>query len=217
VQTPCLDQGLPRNDKIYNELMLDVDTGGVEQVVALLFNNGTLPEGFVVSTVGRQQVTFPINNGDGFVSKNVAFQFSGQVVPTNGPVHLYQWHIKAAVDAEQRKNFDSYWVKFGTDEFKLVKQAYFEYINSGSLPIVFNVFTEGQDTPVYTFTLPASVTRVSVKVRFPAVKAKLWRFVGVSTEDFKLYGQSFIEWKPISTGKGYQKMELGQISAQSGV
>jgi hypothetical protein len=219
IQTPALDQGSPRNDKIYNEFTLDLDTGGNTLSVFLLFNNGqtSISLGAVTTASnGRLQITFPINDGDGEVSKNVALLITGSVSPTTGPVHLYQWHIKAAVDAEQRKSFDSYWIKMGTDEFKFVKQGYFEYVSLGG-PISFSVYLEGSQTPAYQFNLLQAGVRTSVKVRFPPFKAKLWRFVALSASDFQLYGESFVELKPITTDKGYGKMKFGQITAQGGV
>jgi hypothetical protein len=222
--TPSYDQGAPRNDKIYNEFMIDADTGGTTLTITLLFDNGATPLVLgTINNVGRQQTNFRINNGDGQISKNVAVQVTGSVSPTAQPTHLYEWHIKAAVDAESRKSYDSYWSKMGTDEFKFVKQAYFEYSTSGNDAIVFYVYLEGvtgqKSVPpaAYLFSLPPSTSRASVKVRFPANKAKLWRFTAVSASDFKLFGESFIEYKPVCNDKGYGKMTLGQISAQGGV
>lgn len=219
LETPSFDQGYPRNDKVYNEFTLDLDTGGSTLNVFLLFDNAAtvVSLGTVGGVAGRKQVTFPINSGNGQVSKNVALRITGSVSPTVAAVHLYQWHIKAAVDAEQRKTFDTYWAKMGTDEFKFLKQGYFEILAPDPGGIAFNVYLEGSATAAYSFSLPQALVRTSVKVRFPAFKAKLWRFVATSAGDFKLYGESFLEVKKITTEKGYDKFKFGNISAQSGV
>jgi len=85
--------------------------------------------------------------------------------------------------------------------------------------INFSMYIEGNtETPAYTFNLPQTLTRKTERVRFPAVKATLWRLIGISASPFQAYGESFVEFKVITQDSGYQKENLGQmISAQSSV
>src|SRR5208337_728314 len=205
LQTGAQDQGLPLNDKSYNELTLDMDCPDPVDV-SLIFDDGkmTLDLGSF-QTMGRQRLYIPINAGAGRLSKNVILLISGAIGIT-GPAHFYEWHIKAAVEAEYRESFDSYWIKFGTDEFKFIKQGWFEYQAADPAGISFAVYTEGNmTTPVFTFNLPQATVRRSEERRFPATKGKVWRMIGTSPSKFRLYGESFVEWKPVTAAKGYAK------------
>lgn len=217
LETPTKDQGYPLNDKSYNELTLDFDSGGQALSVSLLFDNGTsvLPLG-TFSSNGRSRVPIPINGGNGRVSQNVALFVTGAVTSV---VHFYNWYIKAAIEAEYRESFDSYFTKFGTDEFKFVKQGWFEYTAPDPGGIYFLVYIEGDMTnPIYDFQLPQATVRTARRLRFPPVKAKVWRFVGISASKFQLYGESFVEWKSVTMAKGYNKENLGKmITAQGSV
>jgi len=218
LQTACQDQGLSLNSKSYNELALDVDWPSPLEVT-LLFDNGTspLPLGSF-QTTGRQRLAIPINAGVGRVSQNVVLQITGSM-GLEGPGHFYNWYIKAAVEAEIRESFDTYWAKLGTDEYKIIKQGQFEYVAADPGGINFSVYVEGNLlTPAYTFNLPQASVRTAVRIRFPALKAKIWRFIATSATPFQLYGESFVEFKPITLNKGYAKENLGaMITAQGSV
>jgi hypothetical protein len=224
LETPAIDQGAPKNNKIYNEFTLDVDTGGQSLTATLVFDNGRSTqssESFAFSSAGRTQLQFVINSGDGVAAKNVTLQISGNVGSTGNPAHFYEWHIKAAVDAEFRQSMDSYWVKFGTDAYKLLKQMYAEYTAQDPGGISVSLYADGSATPYFTFTLPQStptgVTRTVKQVRFPDQKFKSFRMVATSSSDFQMYGDSFLEWKPLTTEKGYAQAKLGKITAEGNV
>src|SRR5574341_630834 len=77
LQTAALDQGVPKNEKVYNELTVDADTKGVIVNVELIFDFGLSP--VVIgefSTSGRQQVQFNINSVKGRISRNVALRLT---------------------------------------------------------------------------------------------------------------------------------------------
>ena len=219
LQTGAQDQGLPNNDKSYNELTLDMDCPDPVNI-SLIFDDGKLAPLVVatnVTTIGRQRVYFPINAGVGQVSKNVILLISGGVGIT-GPAHFYYWHIKAAVEAEWRESFDSYFLKQGTDRFKVWKQCWVEYVAPDPAGITFSVYTEGSTTPTFTFNVPQTTVRTSKRIRFPATKAKIWRVIGTSPSKFRLYSESFVEYKEVNTASGYQKENFGSaVSAQGSV
>jgi hypothetical protein len=223
LQTPALDLGFPKNSKVFNEFTLDADTGdSIGGVTAnLIFDLGLQTQQtvgpFVFANNGRIQIPYKINAGAGVVARTVSLTITG-TPSTPKPITLYEVHIKAAVEAEFRQSFDSYWIKFGTDEFKICKQSYFEYVAPDAAGVSFSVYTEGDMTvPSFTFTLPKATVRTSTRIRFPAVKAKVWRWIATSASNFQMYGESFIEFKPITTSKGYMKENFGNISAQSNV
>jgi hypothetical protein len=202
-QTPSLDQGFPKAEKVYQELTIDVDTNGQDVSATLLFDFGetVVSVSTTINTTERQQVQLPINGGDGQRSLNVALQVEGSITEV---VNFYEWHIRGEVDAERRTSFDSYWQKYGTDEWKFGKQGWFEYETPGGQPITVSVYMDGDmGSPRFTFTLPAVTKRATNRIRFPAWKYSTIRFIATSPGDFKLYAESEVETKPIVHDKGY--------------
>lgn len=205
MESARMDNGSPKAPKVYNELTLDWDTQGQTLDVAMTFDNGTttLPLGSY-SQNGRGQTQININDGLGQVSQNSALVVSGSVTKV---ISLFEAHIRALVQADQRRSSDGYWQKFGTDEYKLIKQGYFEYVADADVP--FSVFADGGSTAIYNFTLPSTNgQRTALRVRFPAEKAKLWRFVSTSTENYQLYDECSLDVKPIGGPKGYSSQKL---------
>lgn len=205
LQTPQMDMGTLKAFKQYNNLTLDWDTNGQLVTLSLLLNSGAtvVPLG-TFSQAGRGQTQININNGLGLRSLNVALLITGAVTQL---VTVNEISIGALVEAEFRRSVDSFWMKWGTDENKLVKTGYFEY--QSTQPVSYSVYIEGSSTARYTFTLPSTGgVRLAKRMRFPAVKAKLWRFVGTSTEDFQMYNESAVEVKGIRGEKGYMPQKL---------
>lgn len=215
LQTGAQDQGFPLHDKVFNEFTLDFDSGGQNINVSLLFDNGSSAVSLgTISSSGRSRIPLPINSGQGRTSQNVVLLITGSVT---SPVHFYNWYIKAAVEVEYRDTFDSYWVKQGTDHWKIWKQGWFEYVAPDPAGITFSVYLEGNTTtPAFTFSLASTSVRTAKRVRFPATKAKIRRIVATSPSRFQLYGESFIEWKDITTDSGYQRENLGSMLTAQG-
>jgi hypothetical protein len=136
---------------------------------------------------------------------------------TKAPI-LYQAEIEAAVLADQRSSYDSYQHKFGTDESKLVKEGYFDYTTSSPADgIHVQLFADGDAAPYYEFDLPANANRseVPMRVRFPAIKLRLFRMVMTSAGtggSFQLWSSLTVRWKPVKAGGGYQPGDLGGLT-----
>jgi hypothetical protein len=208
LQTQCLDQGVPKADKVYNEFTIDIDTNAQDVGVYLRFDNGDpATEVFLgnVNTAERDQVPFNINSGKGINSRNVQVILRGSVTSV---VHVFELHIRVWTEAEFRKSWDTYWCKYGTDMWKVVKQGYFEYVAPSGITI--NCYIEGVLTPEYSFTLPPTTVRTATRVRFPAVKAKIWRYTGTSTAAFQFYNSSHLEIREVCSEKGYAIVNLAE-------
>lgn len=204
VQSPQFDQGSPKAFKNYTEFTLDFDSGGQDVNVYLLLDSGqTVKSLGIINSKGRAQVQVTINGGAGFSSQNAGIKLTGAAL--TAPVYVYKAHLRAIIQAEFRTSYDSYWMNFGTEEYKLVKEGWFEYTSTDTGGINFQVFLDGSTTPTFTFNLPQSSNRVVARVRFPAHKAKLWRFVATSAGNFQLYDSSFVMVKGINSGIGYNK------------
>lgn len=204
LQTAFLDQGAPKNQKNYNELTIDANTGGQTVNATLLFDDGetVLPIGPFLTTE-RQKVNLNINNGDGQQAYRVSLQLTGSVIQR---VIFYQADIRGVQLAETRQSFDTYWLQFGTSESKIVKQAYIEYTSAA--PLTIDLYYDQNPNPQYSFTLPAAPIRTSTWVRFPAIKFRLFRMVTTSAADFQVWQDSKFEVKPICLSKGYSVMSM---------
>ena len=216
LQTAALDMGMPKNFKNFNELTLDIDTGGLPVTITLLFDYGLtyVPIG-TVTTTGRQQVDFKINAGDGQLSLNVSLRLTASIASAVvNPITCYEAHIRATPEAELRQSYDSYLEDYGSPDWKIVKQVYVQYLAPDPAGITFNVFIGGGSTPRYSFNLPQALTRTSWRVRLPAAKGKIWRWVATSASDFRLYSDSRVEYKRVTQDLGYTTQPFQQQTPQ---
>lgn len=204
IQTPYLDQGSPAAQKNYQELTIDANTNGQTITATLLYNDGEITETVgTFSTTSRQKVNLNLNAGLGQQAYRVSLQLTGA---TTQQVIFYQVAIRGTVLAETRQSFDTYWSSFGTETSKLLRDAYFDY--NSTAPLTAIIYYDQGATAGYTFTLPASPVRISTRIRFPAVKFRLFRMVITSTADFQLWPGSFLRVKPILTAIGYNQFPL---------
>jgi hypothetical protein len=217
LQTAAIDMGMPKNFKNFNEFTIDIDTGGQTVLITLLFDYGqtSVSLGGITSS-GRAQYQFNINEGEGQLSLNVSVLLTAEIVTDNAsPVEVYECHIRATPEAEVRQSYDSYLMDFGSPDYKFVKQGWFEYTALDPAGITFNCYVDGGLTaPTFSFALPKSLNRTTVRVRFPATKGRVWRWIATSASDFRLYSDSRIEWKPVTQDKGYELRPLQQEMPQ---
>jgi len=207
LQTPYLDLGTPNNQKQWNNVTVDANPNNQTITAELLFddNNGSVAPIVLGTCVGgiRQKFQFPVNAGLGQQAYRASVQLTSSV--TAAPI-IYQADIDTALLAEQNATYDSYWIKFGVDESKLVKQTYIDY--TCALPLSVSVYADGGTVPYYTFTLAANPTRseVPTRVRMPAIKLRLFRMVITIVNGTPETGQ-FQVWSAIQVD---QKMIIGQ-------
>jgi hypothetical protein len=206
IQTPYRDLGKPHFPKQWNVLETDVNTEGQNMNTTLWFDSGESAE-IVLPTQNagtqRQKIQQQINGGEGNQSYSMSIQHTMGV--TVAPT-FYQENVYAALLADYRSSWDSYWQKFGIDLLKLVKEAYFDY--SATAPVVINLYVDGSSIPYYTTTLTVQPTRLSVRLLFPAVKCRLWRIVLASTGNFQLWTSLTVCQKPLQEGSGYAEHEF---------
>lgn len=214
-QSPYKDLGRPHFPKQWNALETDCDTQNQTLETTLLFDSGeedaiSLPS--ANTAFNRSKVQFSINSGDGqqSYSMSILHQMSVTVAPT-----LFQENIYAALLADYRATFDTYWHKFGSDELHLVKEAYFDY--TSPVPVTFNLYVNGDMENLYfTFTLPVLADRAVVRVLFPAYKCRLWRMVGLLASGIPDAGGGLQLWSPVRVnqkvledGSAYARQEFG--------
>jgi len=209
LQLPYLDLGAINNQKQYNVFTVDADPNNQEIGVQLLFddNNGSVAPINLGTFTGSERAKFQfiLNNGQGQEAYKISPVFTAEV--TAAPI-LYQANIEAAILPDQRSSYDSYWQRYGTDESKLVKQAYFD-ISGDAVNVM--VFADGNDAdPYWTFTIAANPNRLEspIRERFPALKLRLHRIVMTCVGEYQLWSPIQVDQKPICVGKGYQRSEL---------
>lgn len=216
MQTISIDFGYPKQDKVFNELTLDWDTGGQELTIELLLDElQTTQEIGTFSATGRTRTEIVLNSGLGFQSRTLSLRVSGDVTSA---VYIYQFHVRAVLLAEPRQSFDTYKLDFGVPGYKYVKQGWFSYESPSEISI--NVYLDDNESaPAFTFSLPATPQRseepqfgigerLPIRVRFPAFKARTWRFVGTADQDFRLYSTSWLEHKSVNSPGGYKPQAL---------
>lgn len=209
IQTPFRDLGAPHFPKNWVCLETDANTQGQNLATSLIFNTEP-PQTLVLPTANtgtqREKIEFQIEGGEGFEAYSMSIMHSMSVLeaPT-----LFQENVYAAVLADVRNSFDSYWQKLvAGDRLKLVKQAYCDY--SGDQAVTFYLYINGDMShPYFSFTLPAQANRSVVRTLFPAMKMRLWRMVGVSSGNFQLWAPLSIENKALEDGSGYSESQFG--------
>lgn len=211
IQTPYTDLGQPHYPKQYNVLESDVNTQSQQMTTTLLFNTEpplslALPNYTGDSLRHKKQFQValagaPQGSGVQAYSMSIQHTLSVTAAPT-----LYQENIYAAVLADYRSSFDTYWLKMGTDESKIVRQCYFDY--TSTQPISVSIYADGSSIPYYTFTLPSEPTRLSVRILFPAWKPRLWRMIGVCNGDYQFWQNPVLDFKPIKMGSTWTRLEL---------
>jgi hypothetical protein len=216
IQHPYRDLGKPHNKKQWNCYETDVNTQGQVMTSTLLFEGGFISVPLAnASTTHRDKVDLFVNNGLGQEAYRASIIHT---IPVTVAPILYQEDIYAAELAELTATIDSYWIKFGTDESKFAKQAYFDY--SSPAPIAVSLYADNNAIPYFTFTLPAAATRTVIRQRFgnnnPGTTAftfRTWRLVALATgavppDRFQMWAPIKIEWKPVGAGNNFRPYEL---------
>lgn len=202
LQTAYSFQESPANQKQYQALQIDCDTGGQTLTATLLFNDGeiTVPLG-TFSNTQRGKINFPVNAGLGQQAYKCSLQITGNV---SAFAYLYQAAIEALVLPRTRKTFDSYDLNLGGTDSKFARDVFFQY--SAGTPITVSVYYDDNPTAGFTFTMPqVSGIRNPLRVRLPAVSFRTIRFVGTSSQDFLFWPESELWYKFQCQGRGYEK------------
>ena len=209
IELPYEDLKQPHFPKQWNMVEVDANTRGQDMTAILNFDDGIAPLTIgTINTSSRQKVQLAVNAGFGVESYKCSPQL--QISVLVAPI-IYQINVYAATLAANRNTFDTYWIKFGSDESKLVKEGYFDYTSLS--PITVALYADGSTTPYYIFTLPTNEQRSTVpeRVRFPAIKCRQWRCVATSSLEFQLWNNPLVRVKACLIGSGYANAELKSL------
>jgi hypothetical protein len=201
IQMPFEDLGAPHFPKNWNTVEIDANTNGQTMDVILNFDDGIAPLNIgTINTTFRQKIQLDVNGGLGQESYKCSPQITASTIVA--PI-LYQLNVYAAVLAADRDSLDTYWTGLngaggagaGGDVSKFVKQAYLDYTSTE--PVTIAIYADGGLTPYYSVTLPAQPNRAVIRVRFPALKLRLFRMIVTSNAPMQNWTAPRIEWKPI--------------------
>jgi hypothetical protein len=202
LQTAYSFQNAPANQKQYQALQIDCNTGGQMLTANLLFNDGaiTVPLGNFSNTQ-RGKINFQVNAGLGQQAYKCSLQITGNLTAF---AYLYQAAIEALVLPRTRQTLDTYKMNLSAPDSKTAKDVFWIY--SASAPITVNVYYDDNPTPAFTFTMPiAGGLRNPLRTRLPAISFRTIRFVGTSQQDFLVWADSCLWYKMQCAGRGYEK------------
>lgn len=207
IRTGSLDQGDPRLNKLYGDIMLDCDAQGVTLTCTPGTNNyGTTFTGVSVSNSGRAQTAIPLGTA-WQTGKNIALDITFTVSTGSRP-QLYIW--------EPRWTFESAPISalaweispttFGKRNFKYLGMYRITHVSTATLTLTITV-----DNVVQTLiTIPNSGGVYKMTAGWFAVyKGKLYKFRLSSTTEFRLDTRdSFIQIKEWASEGPYEEVRV---------
>ena len=203
LQTAYNFQDSPANQKQYNAVQIDCNTGGQTLNVSVLFNDGeiTLSLGTIVNTQ-RGKINLPINSGLGQQAYKISLLISGAI---SAFAYLYQAAVEALVLPRTRKTVDTYDMNCGFADSKFCKDFWAQYTATAAINV--QVYYDDNPTPGFTFTMPqVGGVRNPLRVRLPAISFRTIRVVAESTGDFIWWPDTCLWVKPQCASRGYEKV-----------
>lgn len=208
VQTPSLDQGDPRDNKLYGDVMLDADTQTVPVTVTPGFANySSLVAAVVVTTSSRTQTPVPLDAA-WQTFKNIAIQFTFSINSSNRPL-FYIWEPRWTFESAPLSAFS--WeispTTFGMENFKHAGMVKITHVSSSDIQLVFTIDNVVQ--PTITIPNSGGSNYVQNIFRVPVMKGKIWKVRLASASEFRLDTRdSFFEIKDWGKDMEYQKLRI---------
>jgi hypothetical protein len=184
METPSLDQGFPRDNKLYGDILVDINTSGLDlSVIPGINNRATTFAAVTVNNATRLQdaIQFgtawqPARN----VSLRITWSSSGSARPK-----LFIWESRWILDSAPISAFawETNSLLFGMANFKHTGLLRITHTSSADLTLIATL--DGTAQSAITITNSGSVPKTDV-FRVPVWKAKLWKFRLSSTSEFRL-------------------------------
>ena len=203
LQTAYNFQNSPANQKQYNAVQIDCNTGGQTLNVSVLFNDGelTVPLGTINNTQ-RGKINLPVLSGLGQQAYKISLQITGNLTAF---AYLYQAAVEALVLPRTRKTLDTYDLNCGFSDSKFCKDFWAQYTATSAINV--QVYYDDNPTPGWTFTMPqVGGVRNPLRVRLPAISFRTIRVVAESTGDFIWWPDTCLWVKAQCQGRGYEKV-----------
>jgi len=187
VTTASRDQGDTRHNKLYGDIMLDCNTGGVDITATPGFNNDSVASAAVtVNNAVRSQV--PISVGTEWqTARNISLDLQWNMNGTRS--YLYIWEPRYTEEGGKVFAYD--WeTRFLTHEMPgYFYHGYLYLVHISSADLTFTI-TDEDGTVKTTTTIPNSAGLHSKSfIRLPVIKGKLFKYRLSSTAVFRVEGQ----------------------------
>lgn len=204
--TPSRDQGDPRSQKLYGDIMLDTSTFGATAVCTPFFNNNTLSVGSVaVNTAARSQVAIPLGSA-WQTALNIALNV---VVPVSTAARpfFYIWEPRWTFESAPILAFS--WEispsSLGMDGFKSIGLVKVTHVSTSDLSLTFTV----DGVPTVIIIPHSSGVYAQTILRVPVMKGKIFKARIDSAAEWRLDGRdSFFEVKEWGSDAAYSKMRI---------
>jgi hypothetical protein len=189
------DQSLPNNEKTYQDLVVEHNTGGTVLTVKALINNGatTVTLGTVQSTE-RTQTTFRISGDEGLQGLNFAALIEGDKIENPSYCELYGVFLHWYPEARKALTWDSDELDQGTQKVKAYRAIELDLKNLGAVTVQVYTDMPGNNMALrLSKTVPASTTRRAYQVPLgrPYIEGRRVRVIVKSADgvtEFQLYG-----------------------------
>jgi hypothetical protein len=206
--TPCRDQGDPRSQKLYGDIMLDAMTAGLNAQCVTYFDNNTRAVAAVtVNSAVRTQSAIQFNGNVWQTARNISLNVITLVSTASRPF-FYIWEPRWTFESAPILAFswDISPSTLGTDNFKSIGMCKVTHVSTADLSLVFTV--DGVAQPAITIPNSAGIYTQTV-FRVPVMKGKLYRANISSSVEWRLDGRdSFFEIKNWASDDMYQKMRI---------
>lgn len=206
--TPSRDQADPRRNKLYGDIMLDVDTDSLNAVSTPYFNNNaTSATPTTVNNSTRTQVPLPFDSA-WVTARNISLNVVVQILASGHPL-FYIWEPRWTFESAPISAFT--WeispTTFGMENMKHIGICKITHVSPAALSLTFTVDGTAQ-TPI---TIPASGAGIYEQTifRVPVYKGKLYKLRIASESEFRLDPRdSFIDVKPWDYDGEYQRLRV---------
>lgn len=174
------DMGDSRGQKLFRDIVLDADCAGGTLTVKVYknSNNGTILQTYsVASGSGRASTILDLNNGEGYLAKNLAIEISWN----SAAARLFEWHPSYLDKAEKIESRFTDWTDAGVagdkrvmgflldaDTYNASKSIQLQY-DGGSSAQTYNITHDGQRRISYAVTTPvvAKLVRIAAQDEIP--------------------------------------------------
>jgi hypothetical protein len=212
VLTPSRDQGSPREQKLYGDIMVDMNANGQTVVLAPTINNntGTPPFTTVTTFTGRSQIQVPT-----YIPATNSWQMATNVgldikwsFSAGSNVLLYVWEPRftfasAPILAQSWEISPS---TFGLRNYKSLGWYRITHVSTVDLTMV--AVVDGVAQPAITIPNSGGVQLMTVG-RFPVYKGKVYVVRIFCANSFQLDTRdSFIQVKEWASPSAYQEMRV---------
>lgn len=213
VRTGSPDLGDSRSLKYYQDLMLDLDTGGIAVALTAGFDNFSqqLALASNITQIGRSLVGVSIQNGAGYTAHNLGLEFTWA---GSGYVLLYEWQPRLI--AEPLDFLAAAWQtkgsSLGLSGYGHLRDGYIAY--SSQVPVTLTIVVDGVPIIATPNPLPATGgVYQKAYIVFPALKGKVFTPFLLASAGFEFFPRDS-QFRAKSWGSSNPYMEVNPFLTQ---